>query len=165
MSVDWNYIIKTTPGVIRASIIILLAGVIAAFGTIVVISAFRGTKVSVTYKGIELAEYRSPEVQKCEAAVAGLQSSTQISQDAHNNLQTQILQNLTLYDKFNQQAAQIAIQGQDLPKANYPGSASIYREEAQKLFVRIAGLRSDQADIERARNSASETFQHACQVR
>jgi len=88
--IDYNYIIKTTPGLIRAAIILVLTGVIVLFAIMIALAVFRGTPLKFGLGGIEIGEYRSPDVQKCATLTASLSEFSHFDENGLEKTGSQI---------------------------------------------------------------------------
>lgn len=151
---DWTYVISTTPKFIRATVIIVLLGLIV-LGVVVICAAVLSGQGLQAW-GLEIKEYRPPEVQKCAALAAVIPQINTINQDALNLIDAQMAKVLVLVDKNLTLASQVNI------NRGSSALADEHRKEAEQYRKELDDLRTKQDGIISSRASVAKSVEAAC---
>jgi hypothetical protein len=152
--IDWNEIIKTTPSFLRATILVVLLGLITTAVCVISSAVFTGRELHAW--GLQVTEYHPPDVQKCVAISSSIQFLQNTNQDHLNLLNSQILATTALADKYVEEAAATNSRG---------GLSSVgedYRTRAKALGGEIAEMRKAQSEIVNSRTKALEEMRSSC---
>jgi hypothetical protein len=152
--IDWNQVIDTTPGFIRAAVILILSGVIVLFAITIAGAIWGGQKLQA--RGLTIEERHSPEAQKCAAVAGSIQYANNFNQDVLNIINSQIVANSGIADNYTQKAADINNRG------GYSSVADAVRNQEKVLRAEIVELRAKQNEIVDARNKIAAALQEAC---
>jgi hypothetical protein len=152
--IDWNRVIDTTPGFIRASVILILSGVIVLFAITIAGAIWGGQKLQAW--GLTIDERHSPEAQKCAAVAGSIQYANNLNQDVLNIINSQIAANSATADHYTQIAADVNNRG------GYSSVADTVRNQEKVLRAEIVELRAKQNEIIDARNKVAAALQETC---
>ncbi len=152
--VDWNEVIRTTPSFLRATVLVVLLGLIAIAVCVISSAVFTGRELHAW--GLQVTEYHPPDVQKCAAISGSIQFLQGVNQDGLNLLNSQIVAANTTADKYVEEAAAINNRG---------GLSSVgedLRQRAKALQTDIADIRKKQSEIMDARAKVLEELRASC---
>jgi hypothetical protein len=152
--VDWNEVIRTTPSFLRATVLIVLLGLITVAVCVISSAVFTGRELHAW--GLQVTEYHPPDVQKCAAISGSIQFLQNVNQDGLNLLNSQIIAKSATAEKFVEEAA--ATNG----RGGLSFVADDYRQRSKALEAEITDLQNKQNKIMDDRAKVLEEIRASC---
>jgi hypothetical protein len=149
-----EWMIKSTPNVLRAAVVVVLLSLVLWAATVVSLAFISGRQLEAW--GLKIEEYKSPAVQKCAILAGTAHEVVGINADALSGLNTQIL---LLREKISSNRSR----GNEINNAQgYASVADRYRSEADEFQKQVDQLLLKQDDITKDRLKFRDDLRASC---